>query len=58
MPTARASTSGPIKARLGLPTNIIFTHGGDKYAGAGDASDKGVEFKNHGYYVETKYAKE
>lgn len=42
----------------GLPTNIIFTHGGDKYAGAGDASDKGVEFKNHGYYVETKYAKE
>ena len=42
----------------GLPTNIIFTHGGDKYAGAGDVSDNGVEFKNHGYYVETKYAKE
>ena len=42
----------------GLPTNIIFTHGGNKYAGAGNTSDKGVEFKNHGYYVETKYAKE
>ncbi len=42
----------------GLPTNIIFTHGGEKFAGTSDETDKGVAFKNHGYYVETKYTKE
>ena len=42
----------------GLPTNIIFTHEGNKFAGSSNETDKGVAFKNHGYYVETKYTKE